>query len=239
MYTDPTPYTFYATLQNETGESVADGTAIISVEDRTLTFQSDFVPLYPIGTAMQVVRYCKNKVVHRFLGSVFLSDKTLMRLVSIADILYPGAEYCYWDIHRYKGTVKIKTPAQPQEHKLFQRFRTRQNPQTKFPITITAITLEEVLFQVSASNQTDKSSALPPRDNFNMLAEIGDVVSLHFDTPLPSSTVKAIVQKSLIFGEEHQYLCNVQWDNISQKEAMQTYLWGTIQKDCTLFPSNP
>lgn len=239
MRTDSTPDSFDAVLQDEHGNYLADGIATISIEDQTLTFQSDFVPLYPIGTAMQVVRFHQNQLIHRFHGSVFLSDKQLMRLVSVTDIVYPGAECCYWDCQDYKGTVTLEADPQAQEKKLLHLFRPKQNIQSSFSINISAISTEKVLFQVCMSTPTQEELPPRPSDDSNILANVGDWVHLHLSSPLPSISVKASVQKLMLFGPHNRYLCSIEWENENHKETLQAFLWLKTKELCTRFPTDP
>lgn len=94
MISSNTPW-FPALLKSEEGEELARGEAMVLPEEQAVNFASDFVPLYPMGTPMEIVRLHKGREVHRFTGKVYLSDKELMRIVSVQDELLPGSEEAY------------------------------------------------------------------------------------------------------------------------------------------------
>ena len=74
---------FPALLKDMDGKILAEGEATVFAESRSIDFASDFVPMYRMGTKLQIARVFENKEIHLFSGEVFLSDKNLIRLVSI------------------------------------------------------------------------------------------------------------------------------------------------------------
>lgn len=88
---------FDAVLKMPDGAVVAKGLANVAVSERSVNFSADFVPLFPLGENLTVVRLHGGNEVHRFVGNVYLSDKTLLRLVSVDDELLTGSEEIYCD----------------------------------------------------------------------------------------------------------------------------------------------
>ncbi len=96
---------FNALLKNDKGEILSEGRANVDIENKCVNFQSEFVPLYPIETKLEVVRLFENQEVHRFYGRVYLSDRKLMRLTHVDDELLEGSELCYSNNFHFQGLV--------------------------------------------------------------------------------------------------------------------------------------
>lgn len=172
------------------GEPLPEGKATISQTERTVTFTSDFVPLYPVGTPMRVVRTHEGKPVHDFVGRVYLSDKKLMRLVDVDDKPMEGSEEVYCRSIPCAGTLTLRLP-DGLLGALRRRFGDRKKLEP-FPVTVDALTSRQMEFQL-------------PMDR--MLAEGSRFLFTHESgVPLPPVTVE--VTKALYFGEQAGYLCD-------------------------------
>ncbi len=88
---------FEAVLKLPDGSVVAKGLANVVVSKRAVNFSCDFVPLFPLGESLTVVRVFNGNEIHRFTGSVYLSGKTLLRITSVEDELLTGSEEIYCD----------------------------------------------------------------------------------------------------------------------------------------------
>ncbi len=81
-----------AILKTAENQILEYGTAKISVNNRSVDFTSNFVPLMKIGTPLKIVCYEGKSSTHVIRGEVYLSSPKLMRLVSIKITVLPGAE---------------------------------------------------------------------------------------------------------------------------------------------------
>lgn len=88
---------FEAILKLPDGSVVAKGLANVVVPQRSVNFSADFVPLFPLGESLTVARIFDGNEIHRFTGTVYLSGKTLLRIVSVDDELLTGSEEIYCD----------------------------------------------------------------------------------------------------------------------------------------------
>lgn len=112
---------FPALLKTAEGEVLAEGSACVSSETKDVTFQSDFVPLYPVGTPLEIVRLSEAREIHRFFGKVYLSDKTLLRLVSVTDRTPPDAEQLYCSGLAFSGTLTVMGESEQTPRRRFGR----------------------------------------------------------------------------------------------------------------------
>ena len=74
---------FPAILKDQQECVLAEGFASVLEESNSVEFRSDFVPLYPMGVPMKVVRRFQNQDIHIFWGEVYISDQKLLRLVHV------------------------------------------------------------------------------------------------------------------------------------------------------------
>lgn len=82
---------FTAVLKTPEGKLLEQGYACVSQENGSVDFQSDFVPLFKMGTPLMVVQVQNGMEVHRFFGDVYLSSGRLLRLVRVRDEVLPEA----------------------------------------------------------------------------------------------------------------------------------------------------
>jgi len=148
---------FPAVLKDMDGKILARGTATVFAESRSIEFHSDFVPLYRMGIQLQIARIYDSKEIHLFTGNVFLSDKNLIRLISITDRLLPGSEYVYFSETKIPAILKLvqrrKEPPRPKKHfSLFHKHEKEpaENPESNYAITVSAISGRQLEF---TSNQ--------------------------------------------------------------------------------------
>ena len=74
---------FPAKLKDMKGYLLAEGVASVSQEDQSVDFQSDFVPLFPLGERLKIIRTFDDREIHLFCGEVYISDKNLLRIVNV------------------------------------------------------------------------------------------------------------------------------------------------------------
>lgn len=86
---------FPAVLQTPDGQVVEYGSACVSLSEGSVDFKSEFVPIFKMGTPLQVVRTQDGVATQLFCGEVYLSAERLLRLVKVRDEVLPGAAEAY------------------------------------------------------------------------------------------------------------------------------------------------
>ena len=142
---------FPAVLKTPEGRLLEYGNACVSVEERQLDFTGEFVPIFKMGTPLSVVHVQKigeeEQEIQRFSGEVYLSSQHLLRLVSLADEVLPGAAF----LGPYDTTLKGRATGTIQPVETGKHFSLRHKPQPApyaqtFPITIHALSMTGLHF---------------------------------------------------------------------------------------------
>lgn len=148
---------FPAILKNTEGEIIAEGHGNILVSTHAVNFTSDFVPLYPIGTPMEIDRIFEDKEVHRFVGKVFLSDRTLLRLVCVDDELLPGSEYVYCGGMSFPAHIKTIVPPPPKKPRFRLPFRHEPVPILPIEMAATIVSLTDRQLEIKVAPPEEES----------------------------------------------------------------------------------
>ena len=83
---------FPAVLKTLDDQIVADtGVIQISIEDKSVDFKSEFIPLYKLGDQLKIVRIQDGIEVVSYVGEVYLSSQHILRLVSVTETVLPAA----------------------------------------------------------------------------------------------------------------------------------------------------
>lgn len=210
---------FEALLKTEDGTVIAKGFGKIMLSEKAVRFESDFVPLYPMGTKMEIVRLHAGSEIHRFWGKVYLSHKRLMKLVSIEDQLLPGAELLYFHNMSFSATLEA-LPRVNREIKLFRNLRQKQEETpTVFTASITEISGRELVFQHDIDKPFEASQQF--------------IMDSNPPLPLPRCTVEII--KPFCFGQTAAYHCS--FVNLSEveRENLRMFLQKYHQRRHKLF----
>lgn len=149
MYVEKNDQEFRARLKDDKGTFLEDGVACVNVENRSIEFKNDFVPLYPIGTPLQITRLYEQREIHIFTGKVYISDKNLLRLVSVNDTVVPGSEdvyACPVSIGASLTLVSPKIEPPPRKFFLFRNNKDTQPVKQTFDITIHSICSTQLRF---------------------------------------------------------------------------------------------
>lgn len=86
------PAHFKARLKTWDDQPLEEGYASVSIENRSVDFQNEFVPLLELGTTVKVLQLQEGQEIHCFIGRVYLSSRRLLRVVSVSDDLLTEAE---------------------------------------------------------------------------------------------------------------------------------------------------
>lgn len=181
---------FPAVLQDEKGEELSAGSACFDKEKQEIEFSSDFVPLFPLGTVMKIERLYNGAVVHDFQGQVYLSSKSLMRLVGVEDQIYYGAQYVYCTGLNLGATIELLNQKPQKKPLLFFAHKAEKRKEST-AVTVSAVDLDgmTILYDI-----------LDP-------LERGDQLLLRLNDPLPLFEAKLRVEDQLLFGSRASYYC--------------------------------
>ncbi len=203
---------FDAVLKSESGTLLAVGTASIT-PNRYITFESDFVPLYPIGTPMEIVRIHKGREVHRFVGKVYLSDKTLIRIIDVKDTLLTGCESVYCSNLDFSGVLHDSLA---KKKSIFPKSKARKKGVL---INIVEINDDSLVFTYDIDRPFETEQRL----------------TMELSSPLPSITLPVIVESALMFGQNASYTCRYLGIDEADKEQLSGFLTTYVKENFKLF----
>ncbi len=232
---------FDAYLKLVDGKILAFGKASIEIEKHAVSFTSSFVPLYPMGTKMEIVRLHKGKKIHSFTGGVYLSDKHFMNIVSVSDVLLPGSELCYCGELNFPMQMhQIDTD---NKNKLFSMF----NNKKKKPMDaiITELTPHRLHFQINDNINSNLTESIEKKvkksvGNKTFIEERarfqkGMKFAADLAGALPKISIEFEIIEPFYFGAKAWYSCDI--TNISQDDryALGKFLWKYNLENNTVF----
>ena len=220
---------FDACLKNESGEVLAMGEASISVQKRHVTFKSNFVPLYPMGTPMEIVRLLDGVEIHRFTGKVYLSDKKLMRIVSVDDELLPGSQFCYCDKFSFAGTVRPCFEYIKQDKWQFIKSRKQEELPREFGVVIIGMTINQLVFTFDETVGNEEKHTGVPANNLTVTSmldvKVGDRFLMNMSEPISLDQITIEMTKPLYFGPKPSYVCDIMGLDPLEHKHLSNFLW--------------
>ena len=157
---------FPAVLKTLDDQIVADtGVIQISIEDKSVDFKSEFIPLYKLGDQLKIVRIQDGIEVVSYVGEVYLSSQHILRLVSVTETVLPAARSVFsYDVDL---TGKLIARVLDTSHKRFLFFGKKPRyRETVFDAQIHSIALRGVKFTtpyILEDEQTISLNMLEPR----------------------------------------------------------------------------
>lgn len=218
---------FPAVLKDMSGNQLAQGAATVYAESRSIDFTGDFVPMYRMGTQLQIARIFEGKEIHLFIGTVFISDKNLLRLVSIKDRLLPGSENVYFSETKIPAVLRLVQRHQElvPKKKHFSLFRHKEEPVPEAPqiysITVSALSGRQFEFTV------------------NQIFDIGDqfLVTLQ----LADKELKELplyISQAFAFGKGCMYRCTFDKMEANKRAGLDALVRGMNQQENSFFPDS-
>ncbi len=226
---------FPAILKDQQECVLAEGFASVLEESNSVEFRSDFVPLYPMGVPMKVVRRFQNQDIHIFWGEVYISDQKLLRLVHVRDLLVPGSENVYSILVSMSGTLmdrkkmkELESAPKPSRFSLFRRKKQEKKQEesevsSSYSIKLTALSGNGLEFTSS------------------YLLEQGDEVLVSFtppDSDLYLDNLPVKVEKVYAFGEDVAYVCSFLPMSSWLRERWHTFICELNEKENRFFPDS-
>lgn len=152
---------FPAVLKTVENKVIEYGRGTVSVENQSLDFTGDFVPIFKMGTRLKVVHAQKEIEIQSFEGEVYLSSPRLLRLVALTDEVLPGASSVESYDVEMEGLAFISPAlAEPPQHSLlFHRRRAATLPRS-FPVSIYAISLSQFKLTCDVTLEKDQRFVL-------------------------------------------------------------------------------
>lgn len=214
---------FPAVLKTLRNKVIEYGIAYISEDQKSIEFQSEFVPICEMGTPLKIVRMQGSIETQSFVGEVYLSSQNLLRLVSLADEVLPGAAVAYtYDVEFDGMATAVVTLPEELRRPIFP-FGKRQPPAPRphtFPITVYGISLSQI------------------RITCDMLLAQGQLLTLNIQDPIVLNDLSVVVDLpiSMRADQINGYRCrilNLRGANLFQLEPYVT----RISVECNkLFP---
>lgn len=188
---------FPAILKTLEGKILEYGMGSVSEEEQSLDFRGEFVPLFKMGTQLEIVRVQDKIETQRFIGEVYLSSQKMLRLISVTDEVLPGAATAYQYNVDIQGQATALIPPSPEKHakrfSLLHRHTESLPSVQRFPITIHAISMSKIKFI------SDKT--LPQ----------GQRINISTNQPFRLDSVPAEVEVPIVCGpmETCSYRCRI------------------------------
>jgi hypothetical protein len=162
-----------ALLKSAEGKLLEIGEAVVSIENRSVDFHSEFVHLFKMDTPLKIVLTKDGEETQCFDGRVYLSTQTMLRLVEVSDQVLPGAKMAYLCEVDMPGTLTALISEEVAEG--FMNLQRRQvTRQQSFVVRIHALSMACVYF--TCEQRLEKGQYvqldLPVADAEGLLLEI-------------------------------------------------------------------
>lgn len=181
---------FDAVLKTVFGKTIEVGCGQFNPAEHSVDFECEFIPLFSMGTKLQLLRLHEGVEVHRFTGEVYFSSAGRLRLVNVKDEILPDAALVF--LYYINLTGAAQTTVQTEHRGLFGK-KTLEEV-VEFPVALRALSAREVLFN------TDLSVELDPEQPVMLSLERGPGIA----------RLPMVVKQAIIFGQEaNSYRCKL------------------------------
>lgn len=213
---------FSAVLKSTDGKILEIGAARVYPEQQAIEFYSEFVPLFRMGTALQVIQVKNELEIQAFRGEVYLSSANLLQLVALTDEVLPGAQAAFLYDTKLDGCVRGKHLTDPPKRKLFElpHRRLLRAAEQMLPVEVHAISTAQVKFDCSAK-----------------LAQ-GQQVTLTLPGPPQIAAEPVVVEQAVIFGDSgrYTYRCHFLQLQAQTRLALEPFVARLAQLELKMFP---
>ena len=138
---------FPAALKTPDGRVVEYGTAQASIQEGSVDFKSEFVPLFKMGTPLVIVRMKDKVETQVFTGESYLSTEKMLRLVAVRDEVLPGAASAY--SYEVELSGQASALIQPKIHRRLFSFGQKEEAipsLQEFPVSVYSLSLTQLKF---------------------------------------------------------------------------------------------
>ncbi len=210
---DNSAYTnFEANLKIASGEVVSNGFATVNLQKREINFASDYVPIYKPGSPMEIVRVFQGDEIHKFFGKVSISNRKMLRLANVNDLLLEGSEQFYSNNIQLKATTTI---SRVQHQNWLKKFlRLLANTRTmNINVHLSDITYDSLTFAFHSKILRHKKGFYQrtsvPDDYEDLELQEGDSFTLNVTDKFPVKQIPVQISKVLHFGNHSNFRCDI------------------------------
>lgn len=213
---------FSAVLKSTDGKTLEIGAARVYPEQQAIEFYSDFVPLFRMGTPLQIIQVKNELEIQAFRGEVYLSSANLLQLVALTDEVLPGAQAAFLYDTKLDGCIRGKHLTDPPKRKLFElpHRRLLRAAEQMLPVEVLAISTAQIKFDCSAK-----------------LAQ-GQQVTLTLPGPPHIAAEPVVVEQAVIFGDSgrYTYRCHYLHLQAQTRLALEPFVARLAQLELKMFP---
>lgn len=210
---------FPALLKNSDGQVIERGSASVSLENRSVNFSADFVPMFKLGQELSVVRVWDDREIHSFTGQVYISNRDFVQITGVCDQVIEPVGLIHSANASVLGEVLPLSSGGVKDRRFTMRLR-RKLPVALPPsdVLLYALTPDTMRFTSTATFQK------------------GQRLTLKTGEPLFLSNVVIEVYQVILFGNRITgYHCNILSISESEIAALEQYAWDASQKSRKLF----
>ena len=212
---------FPAVLKTLDDKIVEYGAASVIVEEQSIEFKSQFVPLFKMGTPLKIVYIEKDIEIQVFIGEVYLSSQQFLKLISLKDEVLPGASFAITHTVNMQGkAVGMVLP--PEEKTKYFSFKPKPHVvpiKQTFPISIHSISMSQIKFTC----------------NVNLITE--NLIELDVLAPLRLKKITAQVETQVMgAGTTYSYHCKILDLSGESYLTLEKFLFQTYLRERKLFP---
>lgn len=196
---------FDAVLKSAAGKTLELGRGVFCEAERSVDFESDFVPLFSMGTRLQVIRIHGGAEVHRFEGEVYFSSPNRLRIISVQDEILPDAAFVFL----YYVNLEGNAHAVVQKSRRHFLSRKTVDVSIDFPVKVHALSVHEIKFNTSLSIE------LEPEQPVTLSLMQGPAIQ-----HLP-----VVVKQAIVFGQEANcYRCQIHGLTPESRRKLENYV---------------
>lgn len=213
---------FSAVLKSITGKTLEIGAARVYPEQQAIEFYSEFVPLFRMGTPLQIIQVKNELEIQAFRGEVYLSSANLLQLVSLTDEVLPGAQAAFLYDTKLDGCIRGRHLAEPPKRKFFELPHRRLLHPTEqmLPVEVHAISTAQVKFDCSAKLAQDQQ------------------VTLTLPGPPHIAAEPVVVEQAVIFGDSGRYTYRCRFLHLQPqtRTGLEPFVGRLAQLELKMFP---
>ena len=216
---EPTALQFPALLKTRQGVVLVEGQATVESAPGQITFTGEFVPLFPMGTPLEIMRIMDGHEVHRFRGTVYISNESMLRLIGVEDrLMIDPANPCLNNLP-FHGLLEPMPGELPQPKKWFIK-KAVQEELLHHHVAITAISDKEITISY------DSSQPFYAGDQFYLTAQ----------PPLALPKTPIMILRALVFGVQASFLCTYLYLPIAPRQLLRHSLVEYSVKHAATLP---
>ena len=207
---------YHAELRTVDDKLLEIGEATIQFENRSVDFRSEFVLLFKMDTPLKIVIFIDGVELQSFIGKVYLSSQSMLRLVDVSDTVLPGAYLVSQCDVNIIGTV-IATITNLVKKSRFSSSLQKVTCIETFPVDIYHISMNSISFTC------------------NKAMDRGQLIKLSVENP-PIKNMDLEIEKVFEFGENiKNYHCRISGINDHSHKNLGLFISNLCEERLKLF----